>query len=122
MYPVYYVCPSYVIAHTVLCIAGTGPWKLAMLAACLYLWDIAWGVEKPSFKEDWLVKVRHVERSYLLLSTIFHKIRSACVCISVRRPCVSACCIVWQDTTVHGVVCCIMYPDTAVPVCRYCMH
>ena len=65
-----------------------------MLAACLYLWDIAWGVEKPSFQEEWLVKVCHVERSYLLLSKIFHKIRPASVCISVRHPCVAFCCIV----------------------------
>ena len=94
VYPVYYVCPSYVITHTVLCTAGTGPWKLAMIAACHYIWDIAWGVEKPSFQEEWLVRVRHVERSCLLLSKIFHKIRSASVCISVRRPCVAVCCIV----------------------------
>ena len=60
-----------------------------MLAACLFLWDVAWGVEKPSFKEEWLVKVGHVDRSYLLLSTIFHKIRSARWCINIRHPCVA---------------------------------
>ena len=68
---------------------GIGPWKLAMLAACLYLWDIAWGVEKPAFQEEWRVKVVHVERSYLLLSKIFHKIRSAHWCIHIRHPCVA---------------------------------
>ena len=31
-----------------MCTAGIDPWMLAMLSACLYLWDIAWGVEKPS--------------------------------------------------------------------------
>ena len=80
--------------HTLLCIAGIGPWKLAMLAACLYLWDIAWGVEKPAFQEEWLVKVSHVERGYLLLSQIFHRIRPASVCISARHPCVAFCRIV----------------------------
>ena len=65
-----------------------------MLAACLFLWDISWGVEKPSFQEEWLVKVGHVERAYCLLSKIFHKTRSASVCISARRPCVAVCCIV----------------------------
>ena len=62
-----------------------------MLAACLYLWDIVWGVEKPSFQEEWLVKVCYVEPSYLFLSKIFHKIRPASVCISARRPCVAVC-------------------------------
>ena len=94
VHSVYDVCPTSVITHAVLRTAGIGPWKLAMLAACLYLWDIAWGVEKPSFQEEWLVKVGHVEPSYLLLSQTFHKITPANVCISVRHPCVSFCCIV----------------------------
>ena len=88
------MCPASVITHTALCPAGIGPWKLAMLAACLFLWDIAWDVEKPAFQEDWLVKVCHVDRSYLLLSKIFHKIRSARVHINVRRPYVAVRCIV----------------------------
>ena len=37
--------------------AGIGPWKLGMLAACLYLWDLMWGDQSPAFKEDWLIKV-----------------------------------------------------------------
>ena len=74
---------------------------MAMLSACLFLWDISWGVETPNFREEWLVKVTHVERSYLLLSQIFHKIRSARVCINTRRPFVAVRYIVQPSITVH---------------------
>ena len=70
-----------------------------MLAACLYLWDIAWGVEKPAFREDWLVKVSHVERAYLLLSQIFHRIRPASVCASV--PVIRVCGILLHRLACH---------------------
>ena len=62
-----------------------------MRSACLFLWDIAWGEETPSFREEWQVKAVHVERGYLLLSQIFHKIRSARVCTIIRRLSVAVC-------------------------------
>ena len=40
-------------------ITGIGPWKLGMLSACLFLWDIMWQVEVPSFQEEWRIKVCH---------------------------------------------------------------
>ena len=105
VYPVYGVCPVTVSTHTAMCTAGIGPWKLAMLSVCLYLWDIAWGVEKPSFQEEWMVRVGHVERSYLLLSKIFHRIRPASVCSSDRRQCVAFCCTVYTNTALHECRC-----------------
>ena len=36
---------------------GIGPWKLGMLASCLYLWDIMWNLESPDHKEAWIIKV-----------------------------------------------------------------
>ena len=84
VWSVHRVCPASVATHTAMYTAGIGPWKLAMLSACLYLWDIAWGVEKPAFQEEWLVKVTHVQRAYKLLSRIFHKIRPAIVCTIAR--------------------------------------
>ena len=53
---------------------GIMPWKLGMLAACLYLWDVMIGVCKPSFKEGWVVEVAHVARAFKLLA-IYTNIR-----------------------------------------------
>ena len=36
---------------------GIGPWKLGMLAACLFLWDVMWGSFTPAFKEAWKIEV-----------------------------------------------------------------
>ena len=36
---------------------GIGPWKLGMLSAVLYLWDIMWWAKAPDFKDGWEIQV-----------------------------------------------------------------
>ena len=59
------------------CATGIGPWKLAMLSACLFLWDVMWKQNKPCHAGEWKIAVDHLERAYKLLTKIFHKIRLA---------------------------------------------
>eukprot|EP00972_Heterocapsa_arctica_P028488 4190943-Heterocapsa_arctica.AAC.1 len=41
---------------------GIAPWKLGMLAASLFLWDILWGTHIPHFQEQqWVVEAKHIE-------------------------------------------------------------
>ena len=39
------------------CATGIGPWKLAMLSACLFLWDIMWKVVEPCHEGEWVIEV-----------------------------------------------------------------
>ena len=60
---------------------GIGPWKLGMLAACLFLSDIMWGDTGPAIgpvvKElEWEIQDDHVERAFKLAS-LLDKIRTA---------------------------------------------
>ena len=52
-----------------------------------------------------MVKVGHVERAYLLLSKIFHRIRPAIVCSSDRRSCVAVCCTMYTNIALHECRC-----------------
>ena len=46
---------------------GIGPWKLAMLAACLFLWDVMWGTESLAFKEAWTIKVARLAAQHTIV-------------------------------------------------------
>lgn len=50
---------------------GTSPWKLGMIAASLYLWDIMWGAIVPPFKETpWVLQAEHLERAFQLMEIL----------------------------------------------------
>ena len=56
--------------------AGISPWKIGMLAANLFLWDIMWKrIQVPSYQEEWQVQADQVERAYALM-TVFAKIKT----------------------------------------------
>ena len=66
--------PTYIFTH--IHTTGISPWKIGMLAANLYLWDIMWAkIEPPAFREDWKVGKSHIERAYQLMH-VFGKIRT----------------------------------------------
>ena len=44
------------VGTSISCTTGIGPWKLAMLSACLFLWDIMWKQSTPSFDAEWLIQ------------------------------------------------------------------
>ena len=55
---------------------GAAPWKLGMLSACLYLWDITWATVNPSADAEILyIGKEHVMRAFKLL-LILDKIAS----------------------------------------------
>ena len=56
--------------------AGISPWKIGMLAADVFLWDIMWKrIVVPAYQEEWQVRADHIERAYTLM-TVFAKIRT----------------------------------------------
>ena len=53
-------CPCFMgymsVCASISCTTGIGPWKLAMLSACLLLWDIMWKQSAPSFDGEWQIQ------------------------------------------------------------------
>ena len=68
------------IMHHTACI---GPWKLGMLSACLFLWDILWQVEAPSFQEQWQIKVCH-HITYINVVPAVCALGVSCKCIGIH--------------------------------------
>ena len=71
---VYVVCATH--RQLIYTPAGISPWKIGMLAANLFLWDIMWKrIQVPSYQEEWQVQADQIERAYALM-TVFAKIRT----------------------------------------------
>ena len=71
---VYVVCAIH--RHRIYTPAGISPWKIGMLAANLFLWDIMWKrIDVPAYQEEWQVGQDHIERAYTLM-TVFAKTRT----------------------------------------------
>ena len=50
---------------------GAAPWKLGMLAAALFMWDVMWGTERPLYREvDWTISSSHIDRASLLMQIL----------------------------------------------------
>ena len=70
------ICSVYHTSSTHIHTAGISPWKIGMLAANLYLWDIMRRrIPVPGFQEDWKIERDHIERAFQLM-LVFSKIRT----------------------------------------------